>query len=292
MTTYALIGAAGYIAPRHMQAIKETGGTLVAAMDPNDSVGVLDSYFPQAQFFVEFERFDRYIEKLRQDDRPIDYLVVCSPNYLHDSHCRYGLRAGLNVICEKPLALNPWNVDPLMVIQKATDRRVFSILQLRFHPAIQQLKDTVRANDNNRTYQVDLNYVVPRGAWYQTSWKGDISKSGGIITNIGIHFFDVLLWIFGPCMMSHVSRSTNHTATGTLRLQHAQVTWHLSIKPDNGKWQSTRRMTVDHEELDFTAGFEQLHTMSYHRILGGNGYSIADALPAVALVSALRAQMG
>jgi UDP-N-acetyl-2-amino-2-deoxyglucuronate dehydrogenase len=275
---YALIGAAGFIARRHFQAIKETGGELIAAMDPHDSVGILDSFFPDADFFTEFELFDRHLERLKREGRGIDYLVVCSPNYLHDAHCRFGLRLGADVICEKPVVLAPWNIQALMEIEKETIRRVNVILQLRLHPDVKALMDIATGS-----HLVDLKYVTPRGSWYHSSWKGDLAKSGGIITNIGIHLFDMLLHVFGPCSFGQLTRNDECQASGILELQKAKVIWDLSI---TGK--PNRSLFVDRQPFDFTQGFTELHTKSYQEILDGRGFTLQDAAPAIELVHQLR----
>jgi UDP-N-acetyl-2-amino-2-deoxyglucuronate dehydrogenase len=229
MKNFSLIGAGGYIAPRHMKAIKDTGNNLLAAIDKHDSVGILDSYFPDADFFTEFERFDRHVEKLRRQGTKIDYVSVCSPNYLHDAHIRFGLRIGANVICEKPVVLNPWNIEALMDIEKETGGAVFTILQLRLHPAIIALKEKIAAAPADKKHTVNLQYITSRGHWYHTSWKGDIEKSGGIATNIGVHFFDMLIWIFGDVKSNTVTENTAQTASGQLELEKANVNWMLSI---------------------------------------------------------------
>ena len=248
MKDFVLIGAAGFIAPRHLKAIKETGNQLVAALDQFDSVGVLDSYFPQASFFVEFERFDRHIEKLKRKGHHIDYVSICSPNYLHDSHIRFGLRNGATVICEKPLVLNPWNVEALSQVQQESGKEVFNILQLRLHPDIIKLKEMVDKADPSKVFDVDLSYITSRGNWYYTSWKGDLAKSGGIATNIGIHFFDMLLWIFGPAKENIIHVHTHDRAAGFLELQKARVRWFLSISADTlpGKYAKKDSRHSDH----------------------------------------------
>ena len=283
MKNFVLIGAAGYIAPKHMKAIKETGNNLVAALDKTDSVGIIDSYFPEADFFVEFERFDRHLEKLRRKGISIDYVSVCSPNYLHDSHIRFGLRHGAHVICEKPLVLNPWNVDPLAEIEKETGKNVYNILQLRLHPSIIRLKKKIENGSKNKIYDVDLNYITSRGHWYLASWKGDLSKSGGIATNIGIHFFDMLIWIFGGVKESIVAERNEHTVAGFLRLERANVHWKLSIDSEllpqkvKEKDQRTyRSIKIQGEELEFSDGFTDLHTKSYHEILKGKGFGLQE----------------
>ncbi|MFZ1453698.1 MAG: Gfo/Idh/MocA family oxidoreductase, partial [Ferruginibacter sp.] len=283
MKNFILIGAGGYIAPRHMKAIKDTGNNLLAAIDKHDSVGILDSYFPEADFFTEFERFDRHVEKLRRQGTKIDYVSVCSPNYLHDAHIRFGLRIGADVICEKPIVLNPWNIDALAEIQKETNHQVYSILQLRLHPAIIELKNKIQNGPANKVYDVKLNYITSRGNWYHTSWKGDVQKSGGIATNIGVHFFDMLQWIFGAVTDNKVSLHTENTASGNLKLQKANVEWLLSIDQKNipqavkeaGK-RTFRTLQIDGEEFEFSEGFAELHTKSYEEILNGNGFPLSE----------------
>ena len=294
MANFALIGAGGYIAPRHMKAIKETGHNLLAALDKHDSVGILDSYFPQADFFIEFERFDRHLEKLKRLGIHTDYVTVCSPNYLHDSHIRFGLRIGANVICEKPLVLNPWNVDALMEMEKETGKQVFTILQLRLHPAIIALREKVQASPGKK-YEVDLRYITSRGHWYHISWKGDIQKSGGIATNIGIHFFDMLLWIFGDVNENTVHQHSNETASGTLILEKANVNWFLSIDEntlpgdvrETGK-RTFRSLTINEEQFEFSEGFTDLHTRSYEEILSGRGFPLSEARKSIELVHSIR----
>jgi len=297
MKNFALIGAGGYIAPRHMKAIKDTGNNLIAALDKHDSLGILDSYFPDADFFTEFERFDRHIEKLKRQGTKTDFVSVCSPNYLHDSHIRFGLRVGANVICEKPVVLNPWNIDALMEIEKETGREVFTILQLRLHPAIIALKEKIAAAPPDKKYIVNLQYITSRGHWYHTSWKGDIQKSGGIATNIGVHFFDMLLWIFGDVKERILTRQDGHTAAGQLELEKATVTWTLSIDANmlpqdvrvDGK-RTFRKLSVDNEEFEFTDGFTELHTQSYSDIISGNGFRLSETRKAIDLVSQIRDQ--
>src|SRR5258708_26018117 len=278
MKNFALIGAAGYIAPRHMKAIKDTGNNLIAALDKNDSVGILDSYFPDADFFTEFERFDRHLEKLKRLGKKIDFVSVCSPNYLHDAHIRFGLRIGADVICEKPVVLNPWNIDALEEIEKETGHRVFTILQLRLHPAIIALKEKIDAALPGKKHVVDLQYITSRGHWYHTSWKGDITKSGGIATNIGVHFFDMLMWVFGSVVENNVTLHTKNTASGSLELEKASINWMLSIDvntlPESvraaGK-RTFRTLTIDGEAFEFSEGFTELHTQSYNDIILGKG---------------------
>jgi UDP-N-acetyl-2-amino-2-deoxyglucuronate dehydrogenase len=295
MKNFALIGAAGYIAVRHLKAIKDTGNNLVAALDPFDSVGIMDSYFPEADFFTEFERFDRHVYKLKREGQPIDYVSICSPNYLHDSHIRFGLRQGADVICEKPLVLNPWNVDALKEYEKETGKRVYNVLQLRLHDAIIGLKKEIEAGDPNKVYDVDLTYFTSRGKWYHFSWKGDISKSGGVATNIGIHFFDMLTWIFGPVQENIVhERSECHTA-GFLRLKNARVRWFLSVDyndiPDSVKAtgkRTYRTILIDGKELEFSEGFTELHTQTYQSILNGKGFGLDDAAASINIAHKIR----
>jgi len=295
MKNFALIGAGGYIAPRHMKAVKDTGNNLIAALDKHDSVGILDSYFPEAEFFVEFERFDRHIEKLRRLGTQTDYVAVCSPNYLHDAHIRFGLRIGANVICEKPLVLNPWNIDGLKEIEKETGKKISTILQLRLHPAIIALREKIQKNSSGKKYEIDLRYITSRGHWYHISWKGDPQKSGGIATNIGIHFFDMLIWIFGDVKINEVHQHTAETASGKLELERANVNWFLSIDantlPDeikqSGK-RTFRSLTIDGEAFEFSEGFTELHTRSYEEILKGNGFPVEEARKSIELVHAIR----
>jgi len=295
MKNFALIGAGGYVAPRHMKAMRDTGNNLIAALDKHDSVGILDSYFPQAEFFVEFERFDRHIEKLRRLGISTDFVSVCSPNYLHDAHIRFGLRVGANVICEKPLVLNPWNIDGLAEIEKETDRKIFTILQLRLHPAIISLRERVQKNFTGKKHEINLRYITSRGHWYHISWKGDPQKSGGIATNIGIHFFDMLIWIFGDVLSSEVHQHMPETASGRLELEKANVNWFLSIDantlPDdvkNAGKRTFRSLTIDNEEFEFSEGFTELHTRSYEEILQGNGFPIEESRKSIELVHAIR----
>lgn len=295
MKDFVLIGAAGYIAPRHLKAIKDTGNRLVAALDKFDSVGVMDSYFPDASFFVEFERFDRHIEKLKRAKSAIDYLAICSPNYLHDSHIRFGLRHGAAVICEKPLVLNPWNVESLSELEHETGKAVYNILQLRLHPDILQLKKRIDEGETNKVYDIDLTYITSRGNWYYTSWKGDEVKSGGIATNIGIHFFDMLNWIFGDVQESTVHIHTHDRAAGFLQLKKARVRWFLSINENTlpaeirEKHQFTyRSIKIGGEEIEFSDGFKDLHTKSYENILAGNGFTLLETLPSIEIVHKIR----
>lgn len=299
MKNFALIGAAGYIAPRHLKAIKDTGNRLVAALDPFDSVGVLDSYFPEADFFTEFERFDRHIEKLRRQDTKIDYVSVCSPNYLHDSHIRFGLRHGADVICEKPLVLNPWNVDALAEIEQETGSRVFTILQLRLHPNVIALREMVAASDPDKRFRVELKYITSRGKWYHYSWKGVSEKSGGIATNIGVHFFDMLTWVFGPVRSNSVLMHTQETASGHLELERADIDWRLSIDenelPEAARANNSRtyRSTlIDGQEFEFSDGFTDLHTKCYEDVLAGNGFGLSEVRPVIELVHNIRESAG
>lgn len=293
--TYAMIGAAGYVAPRHMKAISDTGGDLVAALDKSDSVGILDSYFPTTAFFTEFERYDRHLEKLKRNGQTIDYLTVCSPNYLHDAHIRFGLRYGCDVICEKPIVLNPWNIDALQEIEQETGKTVYNILQLRLHPSILKLKQMVDGGPAEKVYDFDLTYLTSRGSWYYASWKGDDEKSGGIATNIGVHFFDMLGWIFGPVKNNVVHIHTHDRAAGYLEFQRARVRWFMSINddtlPDDVKakgLRTYRSLSIDGVELEFSNGFADLHTDSYKQIQQGTGYRIADARQAIETVYDIR----
>ncbi len=296
MKNFALIGAAGYIAPRHLKAIKDTNNNLIAALDKFDSVGVMDSYFPNADFFVEFERFDRHIEKIkRQQNIQLDYVSICTPNYLHDSHIRMALRRGADAICEKPLVLNPWNVDALQAIEKESGNKINTILQLRLHPSIIALKNKVDSENQKEKYDVDLTYITSRGNWYDVSWKGDESKSGGIATNIGVHFYDMLSWIFGEVQENIVHLREKDKAAGYLEFKNARVRWYLSIdekslpKEVKEKNQRTyRSITVNGEEIEFSGGFTELHTESYKEILKGNGFGLIDAKPSIEIVHDIR----
>ncbi|MEM9546095.1 MAG: Gfo/Idh/MocA family oxidoreductase [Bacteroidota bacterium] len=292
---FALIGAAGYIAPRHMKAIKETDNQLLAALDKNDSVGIIDSYFPDAAFFTEFERFDRHLEKLKRKNSKIDYVSICSPNYLHDAHIRFGLRYGSDVICEKPIVLNPWNIDALLEMEKESGNRIYNILQLRLHDSIKQVKQMVENGPPDKVYDFDLTYQTSRGSWYYTSWKGDVKKSGGIATNIGVHFFDMLGWIFGEIKENVVHIHTHDRAAGYLEFDRARVRWFLSINydtlPEEVKergLRTYRSMTIDGEEIEFSGGFTELHTESYRDILSGGGFRIEEARKAIQTVYEIR----
>jgi UDP-N-acetyl-2-amino-2-deoxyglucuronate dehydrogenase len=293
--TFALIGAAGFIAPRHLKAIKETKNTLVAALDKFDSVGIMDSFFPEADFFTEFERFDRHIDKLKRQGKKIDFVSVCSPNYLHDSHIRFGLRNQADVICEKPIVLNPWNIDGLVEMEKETGKKVYNVLQLRLHPTIIALKEKIANGPKDQIYDVDLAYITSRGHWYHTSWKGDIQKSGGVATNIGVHFFDMLSWIFGPVKENIVHLSDADKAAGFLQLERARVRWFLSINYDyipheiKAKGQRTfRSITVNGDEIEFSEGFTDLHTKTYQEILEGRGFGLENARNAINTVFNIR----
>ncbi|MBS1680866.1 MAG: Gfo/Idh/MocA family oxidoreductase [Bacteroidetes bacterium] len=298
MKNFALIGAAGYIAPRHLQAIRDTGNNLVAALDRFDSVGIMDSYFPKADFFTEFERFDRHIEKLRRNGQKIDYVSICSPNYLHDSHIRFALRHQADAICEKPLVLNPWNVDALEEIEKETGKKVYTILQLRLHPNIIQLKKEIEASPADKIFDVDLTYITSRGMWYHHSWKGDGLKSGGIATNIGIHFFDMLLWVFGDVKKIEMKSHAATTAAGYLELKKARVNWMLSIDettlPEEAKSKGKRTyrsLKMNGKEIEFSDGFTELHTKSYAEILAGRGFGLKEARPSIELAHEIRPKL-
>lgn len=297
MKHFALIGAAGYIAPRHMQAIKATGNALVAALDPNDSVGIIDSHFPDAHFFTEFERFDRHVDKLRRANagRQVHYVSICSPNYLHDSHMRFALRSGADAICEKPIVLNPWNLDGLREIEQETGHTVNTILQLRVHPAIVGLRDRMRQGPGDRKHEVDLTYVTSRGNWYLQSWKGDVKKSGGIATNIGVHFFDMLHFVFGKLQSSVVHHVSDTKAAGFLEYEGARVRWFLSVDiadvpaPQRAAGKRTfRSITVDETEVEFSEGFTDLHVRSYEEILAGRGFGLEENRTAIETVAAIR----
>lgn len=295
---FALIGASGYVAPRHMKAIKETTNTLVCALDKNDSVGIMDSYFPQASFFTEFERFDRYVYKLKNSSEKIDFISIASPNYLHDAHIRCALRNEADAICEKPLVLNPHNIDQLQLLENETGKKIYNILQLRLHPSIIALKEKVALElekNPNKIYDIDLTYLTSRGKWYFISWKGDESKSGGVATNIGVHFFDMLSWIFGDVIENILHVKQHDTNAGYLQLKHARVKWFLSVNynyiPEDIKLlgqRTYRSITVDGEEIEFSGGFTDLHTRSYEEILQGNGFGLEEARNSIEIVSQLR----
>ena len=295
MKNFAIVGVAGYIAIRHLKAIKETGNHLMAALDRFDSVGQIDNYFPEADFFVEFERFDRHIDKLKRQGKQIDYVSICSPNYLHDSHIRFALRHKADAICEKPLVLNPWNVDALEEIEKETGKKVFNILQLRLHPSIMELKKKMDAGPKDKMYDIDLTYITSRGHWYHISWKGDTQKSGGIATNIGVHFFDMLIWVFGDVKKNTVHVSTANHAAGYLELEKARVRWFLSVDYEdipgeikqNGQ-RTYRSITMEGEEIEFSGGFADLHTQSYVNILDGKGFGLNEARKSIQTVYTIR----
>jgi len=296
MKNFALIGASGYIAPRHLQAIKDTKNNLVSALDPFDSVGIMDSYFPDTAFFVEAERFDRYLEKLKyKKGIQLDYLSICSPNYLHDTHIRMALRRGADAICEKPLVLNPWNLDALQNMEKESGKRVWNILQLRVHQSIIKLKEKIDIAPKDKIFDVDLTYLTSRGNWYYASWKGDISKSGGIATNIGVHFYDMLSYLFGNVKENIVHLHTHDRASGYLEFQRARVRWFLSINYDllpeeiKAKGERTyRSISIEGEEIEFSGGFTNLHTKIYKDIISNKGYGLDDARQAIEIVHDIR----
>jgi UDP-N-acetyl-2-amino-2-deoxyglucuronate dehydrogenase len=297
MKNFAMTGVAGYIAPRHLQAIKDTGNNLLAAVDPNDSVGILDRYFPEASFFTEFERFDRHIERLRRDknEPEVDFLTICSPNFLHDAHIRMALRVGAHAICEKPLVLNPWNLDALQELEAEFHKRVYTILQLRVHPALLELREKLMKENSTRRRQVDLTYITSRGLWYHYSWKGIKEKSGGIATNIGIHFFDLLIWLFGGVKENHVHILDNTRGSGFIELENADVKWFLSLEKGDLPQQAVeankptfRSIKVDGEEIQFSEGFTDLHTKVYEQTLEGKGFGIEEARPSIELVHNIR----
>ncbi len=297
MKNFILIGAAGYIAPRHMKAIRETGNRLIAALDPYDGIGIMDSYFPQADFFTAFERFDRHVDMLRRKGTPVDYVSICSPNYLHDAHIRFGLRIGADVICEKPIVLNPWNLEALEEVEKESGKHIYNILQLRLHPSVIALKERIDEAPPGKIFDVDLSYITSRGHWYYTSWKGDMARSGGVATNIGVHFFDMLTWVFGDIRGNTVHIHTHDRAAGYLELEKARVRWFLSINSDTlpaparkaGKT-TWRSLTIEGEEFEFSGGFTELHTESYKQILSGNGYRISESRRAIEAVHTIRHQ--
>ncbi len=293
---FALIGAAGYIAPRHMKAIKDTGNILVSAVDKYDSVGIIDSYFPEADFFVETERFDRHLDKLRRKEgKKIDYVAICSPNYLHDAHIRLALRNEAHAICEKPLVLNPWNVDALREIEEETGKQINVVLQVRLHPAIQQLKAEIDSGPPDKIYDIDLAYITSRGLWYSISWKGDTHKSGGVATNIGIHFFDMLTMAFGRVKGNIVHYQDEKSSAGFLHLERARVRWFMSLDynvlPDNVKargQRTFRSITVEGREIEFSGGFNELHTETYKNILNGEGFGLEDARSSIEIAYEIR----
>jgi len=297
MKKFAMTGVAGYIAPRHLQAIKDTGNKLVAALDPHDSVGIIDKYFPEASYFSEYERFDRHLEMLRRKNpsESIDYLSICSPNHLHDAQIRLALRLGADAICEKPLVINPWNLDGLEELERETHRKVNTILQLRVHPKLLQLRQSVKSEPGTKKHSVRLTYVTARGLWYRYSWKGNLERSGGLATNIGVHFFDLLIWLFGNVQSYEVHLRNDERVAGFLELERANVSWFLSIKREDlpadarAQGQTTfRSLQLDDVEVEFTDGFENLHTLVYKEILAGNGFGIADVRPSLELVHDIR----
>jgi len=292
---FGLIGVAGFIAVRHLKAIKETGNNLLASLDRFDSVGLIDSYFPHSDFFVEFERFDRHFDKLKRTGTKIDYVSICSPNYLHDSHIRFALRHHAEAICEKPIVLNPWNVDALQEIENETGHKIFTVLQTRLHPKIIELRNKIQNGPKNKIYDIDLTYVTSRGNWYYISWKGDMQKSGGVATNIGIHFFDMLSWIFGGAKRNIVHLSQPNKAAGFLELKNANVRWFLSLDQNDlphaaviGKQKTFRAITIDGEEIEFSEGFTDLHTLTYKEILAGRGFGLKDARESVEIAYTIR----
>ena len=296
---FGLIGASGYIAPRHMRAIKDTGNELIAALDPYDGIGIMDSYFPQAYFFTEYERFDRFVDKWRRNgNKKIEYIAITTPNYLHDSHIRFALRSGANAICEKPLVLNPHNIDQLKIIEEESGKKVFNILQLRLHESIVALKNKISKEllqNPDRIYDVDLTYLTSRGKWYFISWKGDEDKSGGVATNIGVHFFDMLSWIFGPIEENIVHLKQPDANAGYMRLKNANVRWFLSVNYDyipenikNSGKRTFRSIKVDGDEIEFSDGFTDLHTKSYEHILSGEGFGLDEARNSINFVSSIR----
>lgn len=295
MKSFAIIGVGGYIAPRHLKAIKDTGNTLVSAYDKTDSVGIMDSYFPKTSFFTEQELFDRHNTKLRDEGKQIDYVSVCTPNYLHDAHTRYGLRLGADVICEKPVVINPWNIDALEKVEERTGCHAYTILQLRLHEKIAALKKKIEEGPKDKIYDVDLTYITSRGYWYYTSWKGDINKSGGIATNIGVHFYDMLQWIFGTVQKNIVHVASHDRVAGYLELKQARVRYFLSINaetlPDHaveGEKRTYRTITIDGEAFEFSQGFTELHTKSYEEILAGRGFGIEEARSCIQTVYEIR----
>lgn len=297
MKNFALVGVAGFVAPRHLQAIHATNNRLVAVTDPHDSVGMLDRYSFEVRYFPEFERFDRHLEKLRRGPQEgrVHYVSICSPNYLHDAHCRLALRIGADAICEKPLVINPWNLDALKDLEHETGRRIFTILQLRLHPRLTALREQLLAENSTRKREVVLTYITARGSWYSRSWKGDDERSGGIAANIGIHFFDILLWLFGPVEKLALHRREPRGMAGTLELERARVRWQLSCEAadlpfpvEPGSRTTYRSLVIDGEELEFSEGFTDLHTRSYEEILAGRGFGIEEARPSIELISRLR----
>ena len=295
MKNFAIIGVGGYIAPRHLKAIKDTGNNLLSAYDRFDSVGIMDSYFPDASFFIEQELFDRHNTKLQESDNKLDFVSVCTPNYLHDAHTRYGLRLGCDVICEKPMVLNPWNIDALEKVERETGHRIYNILQLRLHDSIVALKKRIDEGPQDKVYDVDLTYITSRGRWYYTSWKGDEHKSGGVATNIGVHFYDMLSWIFGDVQENIVHVASHDRVAGFLRLKKARVRYFLSINADHlpanavqGEKRTYRTIMIDGKEFEFSQGFTELHTKSYEKILAGEGFRVSEARNCINIVHTIR----
>ena len=298
MKNFALTGIAGYIAPRHLKAIQDTGNRLVAAVDPHDSVGIIDSYFPDAAFFTEFERFDRHLEKLRRSNsgEKVDYISICSPNNLHDAHMRLALRLDAHAICEKPLVMNPWNLDLLQELESESQGNIYTVLQLRLHPSLIVLREKILSRKKNNRYKVRLTYITGRGKWYHYSWKGSEERSGGVATNIGIHFFDMLMWLFGPVQNQEIYHKSKERMGGFIELENAEIEWFLSINigdvPQNGEEpvRTFRSITIDDEEIEFSAGFTDLHTRVYEDILAGEGFGIEDARPSIEFVHTIRSE--
>lgn len=295
MKNFGIIGVAGYIAPRHLRAIKDTGNNLIVALDKSDTVGIMDSYFPNSSFYTEFERFDRYVDKIKHTEKKLDYISVCTPNYLHDSHIRFGLRTQCDVICEKPLVLNPWNIDAISMMEKETGKKVYNILQLRLHQAIIDWKKEIENGPKDKVYDVDLTYITSRGTWYYTSWKGVTEKSGGVATNIGVHFYDMLSWIFGDIKENIVHVYQHDRAAGFLRFEKARVRYFMSINADTLPQQAIlegkrtyRKIEMEGKEIEFSEGFTELHTESYRQILAGNGFSLEDSRQSIQIVSDIR----
>lgn len=294
---FAVTGVAGFVAPRHLQAIRDTGNRLVAAVDPKDAVGVLDRFAFDVRFFTEFERFDRHLEKLRRgpEESRVNYLSICSPNYLHDAHIRAALRVGADAICEKPLVINPWNLDALAELENETGRRVSTVLQLRVHPALQKLKAAIGGEATSVRHDVELTYITARGRWYSVSWKGSLERSGGVATNIGIHFFDLMVWLFGPAVHSEVHQRTDRRCAGLIELERATVKWFLSAEPGDlpfpaapGGRTTFREICIDGQPFEFSDGFDCLHTRVYEETLAGRGFGIADARPSIELAYQIR----
>jgi UDP-N-acetyl-2-amino-2-deoxyglucuronate dehydrogenase len=294
---FAITGVAGYIAPRHLQAIKDTGNQLVAAIDPHDAVGILDKYFEDVRFFTEFERFDRHIEKLRKQgqDKKVHYVTICSPNYLHDAHARFALRIGADVICEKPVVLNPWNIDALEELEQESGKKIYTILQLRAHPSLITLKEKLKKESHSKKKEIQLTYITTRGLWYLVSWKGNLERSGGLVTNIGIHLFDLLIWLFGKVEHSEVHISTPTKTAGYLELANAKVKWFLSIDKNDLPNESRknnktvfRSIIIDGQEVEFSEGFTDLHTIVYRETLAGRGFGLEDARPSITLAHDIR----